>query len=376
MLTRLRYWLASRKRAGAPTAATDTSYFEDVVIASDQGMADFEQTLSDQDQSALDDSQRAADTDESASMSDQRGSDSDKASARRDQRSADKDHERMSPGTAADAVYKDTTSQRNRTMRDREAATSSRQLSVLERASAGIDRDQSADLRDKIADTRDVAAAERDRREAFEDRLTRERLGPEDKHLEHALKLSEELRDRSAIDRTRAAEDRARAAMDRRTAAEERRLARAELQSAQMDALTGAYMRDLGYLTLENEIVRTRRSEQEFVVAFVDVDGLKKFNDERGHAAGDDLLKTIVAIIRDQLRAYDPVVRVGGDEFLCGLVATDLVTARKRANDIGHAVGDAAASSVTIGLAELKPGDSLDELISRADADMYGHKAA
>jgi diguanylate cyclase (GGDEF)-like protein len=141
-----------------------------------------------------------------------------------------------------------------------------------------------------------------------------------------------------------------------------------------MDALTGAYMRDLGFLTLENEILRSKRSEQQFVVAFVDVDGLKQFNDKRGHAAGDDLLKKVVEVLRHQLRAYDPVVRVGGDEFLCGLVGTDMATARKRARDIETAVGVEAESSVTIGLASLGPDDSLDELISRADADMYGHK--
>jgi diguanylate cyclase (GGDEF)-like protein len=280
----------------------------------------------------------------------------------------------MPAGRQTDQTYKSTTNDRNKSEHEREIATTKRQLSVLQRASAGVDRDESADLRDRVAEARDKAAAARDRREAFEDGLMRMRLTPEDTHLETALIISQQLRERSAIDRKRAADDRARAAADRRTAAEERRLARAELQSAQMDALTGAYMRDLGYLTLENEIVRSRRSEQQFVVAFVDVDGLKEFNDERGHAAGDELLKTIVGVIRDQLRAYDPVVRVGGDEFLCGLVATNLTTARKRASDIGTAVGIAAAGSVTIGLAELLPNDSLDELISRADADMYGHK--
>jgi diguanylate cyclase (GGDEF)-like protein len=141
-----------------------------------------------------------------------------------------------------------------------------------------------------------------------------------------------------------------------------------------MDSLTGAYMRELGYLTLENEMVRSRRSEEHFVVAFVDVDNLKEFNDVQGHDAGDELLTKVVEVLRHELRAYDPVVRIGGDEFVCGLVATDMTTARKRATDIRVAIGAVAASSVTIGLAELEPEESLDELISRADADMYSHK--
>ncbi|MBI2691962.1 MAG: diguanylate cyclase [Solirubrobacterales bacterium] len=349
--------------------------FDDDLIESEQNVSDFEQTLSDADQTAADDMQHAADSDDAASISDQKGSDSDQAAADRDQESADKEHEQTPPGTAADKTYKRASQERTKSQQNREAASSARQLSVLERASAGVDRDESARVRDRVADARDKAAASRDRREAFEDALVRETIGPEDEHLRKALALSRELRERSAAARQRAADDRARAADDRRLAAEERRLARGELQSAQMDALTGAYMRDLGFLTLEHEILRSRRSEQQFVVAFIDVDGLKQLNDEQGHAAGDELLRKVVEVLRHQLRAYDPVVRVGGDEFICGLVNTDMATARKRAADIEIAVGAAAGSSITIGLAALEPDDSLDELISRADADMYGHKA-
>ncbi len=318
--------------------------------------------------------QLSADDDHSASLSDQRGSDSDQAAANRDQKSADLEHKLTSPGTEADKSYKRRTEERSKSELDREVASSTRQLSMLQRASAGVDRDESANVRDRVAEARDNAAAARDRREAYEDGLARERLGPNDTQLAAALALSQQLRERAAAARHRAAEDRARAAADRRAAAEERRLARAELQSAQMDSLTGAYMRDLGYMTLQNEITRSKRSEQRFVVAFIDVDGMKKLNDEKGHPAGDEHLKRVVEVLRHQLRAYDPVVRVGGDEFLCGLVATDLETARKRAEDITTAVTAVADTSVTIGLAELKPDDSLDELISRADEDMYGHK--
>lgn len=338
-------------------------------------MTDFEQTLSDQDQSISDREQADADLDAAASIADERGSASDQAAADRDQRSADRDHARSTPGSPEDdETYRQTSEERSQSELDREVASAKRQLGDLQRASAGFDRDESARVRDHVADARDRAAAARDRREEFEEEITRQALGPDDDHLRSALTLSHELRERSAAARKRAAEDRARAAEDRRLAAEERLHARAELHSAQMDALTGAYMRDLGYLTLENEIVRTRRSEQKFVVAFVDVDGLKQYNDQQGHAAGDELLKKVVAVLREQLRVYDPVVRVGGDEFLCGLVATDMATAQRRVSDIRSAVDAVAESSVTIGLASLGPDDSLDDLISRADADMYGRK--
>lgn len=374
MLDLVRSLFSSRKRTKPALPSSDPLVLDDDVIESEQSLSDFEQTLSDADQSASDRLQEAANKDDAASISDQRGSDSDQAAAHRDQLSADKYHESASPGTAADRAYLKSTEERSESEHQRAVASSKRQLSILHRESTAVDRDESARVRDRVASARDKAAASRDRREAFEDGLALESLGPDDDNLRKALALSQELRERSAAARKRAAEDRFRAAEDRRIAAEERRVARAQLQSAQMDPLTGAYMRDLGYLTLENEIVRTRRSEQQFVVAFVDVDGLKQLNDEQGHAAGDNLLKKVVEVLRHELRAYDPVVRVGGDEFLCGLVGTDMATARKRAADIRSAVGVAADSSVTIGLASLEPDDSLDELISRADADMYGHK--
>lgn len=370
----LRHRLNPFRRRTQSDKPADHIHFDGDVIESEQSVSDFDQTLADADQSSSDDMQAAADDDDLQSISDQRAADSDQASSRRDQRSADRAHAGTSRGTCADETYRQGTEDRAKSEHEREAASSRRQLSVLQRASAGVDRDEAARDRDRVADARDKAASARDRREAFEDGLARQALGPGDDNLRHALDLSRELRERSAAARQRAADDRTRAAVDRRQAAEERRVARAELQSAQMDALTGAYMRDLGYLTLENEILRSKRSEQQFVVAFVDVDGLKQFNDEQGHAAGDELLTKVVEVLRGQLRAYDPVVRVGGDEFLCGLVGTDLPTARKRATDIESAVGAAAAGSVTIGLASLQPEDSLDDLISRADADMYGHK--
>ena len=93
----------------------------------------------------------------------------------------------------------------------------------------------------------------------------------------------------------------------------------AELQRAHLDGLTGAFRREMGRLALRNEIDRARRADGKFVIAYIDVDGLKGVNDRNGHAAGDRVLRMLVATMRANLRSYDPIVRFGGDEFVCGI---------------------------------------------------------
>ena len=74
------------------------------------------------------------------------------------------------------------------------------------------------------------------------------------------------------------------------------------------------------------------------MLAFVDVDGLKAVNDRDGHAAGDRVLESVVRAIRTRLRSFDPVIRYGGDEFVCGLSGTDLAQAERRFDSIGIAI--------------------------------------
>jgi len=134
-------------------------------------------------------------------------------------------------------------------------------------------------------------------------------------------------------------------------------------------------MRDLGGIALRHEIDRSRRSGEPFVLAYIDVDGLKELNDSQGHAAGDELLQAVVDAVQSKLRSYDPVVRVGGDEFLCGFTNTELDVAERRVAEIRDAVEHGpAAGSVTVGLACLVENDTLEDLTARADADMYQHR--
>lgn len=175
--------------------------------------------------------------------------------------------------------------------------------------------------------------------------------------------------------RARAAADREQAARDRINAGHERARLEAELRSAHLDQLTGAYRREMRQLALSHEIDRARRSDGRFVLAFVDVDRLKAVNDRDGHAAGDRVLSSVVRIIRAKLRSFDPIVRYGGDEFVCGLTGTDVAEAERRFESIGIAIEADTRVGISVGFAELAAGDTADLLTERADEAMLEVKA-
>ena len=130
----------------------------------------------------------------------------------------------------------------------------------------------------------------------------------------------------------------------------------------------------MGRLALRNEIERARRSDGKFVIAFIDVDGLKGVNDRDGHAAGDRILRTLAATMRANLRAYDPIVRFGGDEFICGISSVDPGEVQHRIGVIDQSLRNATGVGITAGLASLTSNESLDELTARADAALIEAK--
>jgi diguanylate cyclase (GGDEF)-like protein len=148
----------------------------------------------------------------------------------------------------------------------------------------------------------------------------------------------------------------------------DRRQAQAELSRAYTDDLTGAYRRAAGVNALQLELDRARRSGESLVLAFVDVDGLKATNDQLGHRAGDARLRDVAHSMRSKLRSYEPIVRYGGDEFLCSLAGVSLASAKARFEEIELALdGRNHPGSMSVGLARLQPDETLTDLIDRAD---------
>jgi diguanylate cyclase (GGDEF)-like protein len=332
-----------------------------------------EQTISDLDQTASDADETNSDSDQTGSEQDQSASDHDSAQAAADQRTSDRDQiaadrERAThPAFDSHDAYDASRADRIAATLERVQTAKARAHTAGERSQSAVDRDETAHLRDLGAEARDRAAAQRDAAAA---RLDRDGLplSSADAARQHAA----DVRARAAAERARSAVDRGNAAADRTAAARDRQQAEEELKQALLDPLTGAYGRKLGMVALEREINRARHGTGRMVLAFTDVDNLKQLNDSQGHAAGDALLREVVAAIQAHLRSYDPVVRVGGDEFICALGDCTLADARRRFDEIQSTMRRTQpAASISVGFAPLCPGDTLKQLIAAADAALY-----
>jgi diguanylate cyclase (GGDEF)-like protein len=240
------------------------------------------------------------------------------------------------------------------------------------RLDAADDRDLSAELRDLAADDRDAAAAARELDTDPGD-------GPDATLLRAAAD-----RRWAAEDRLRAADDRARAAADRDLAALDRvELLRMHdehssvLHDAATDRLTGARVRALGLEEITRELVRASRTGSQLMLAFVDVDELDRVNDRSGYLAGDALLRLVGETLHAHLRPYDVIVRYGGDEFLCAMPHITAPEARARFQRIAHALAAVEAGhTLGFGLVQAHPGEPLEALIARADAELLKARPA
>jgi diguanylate cyclase (GGDEF)-like protein len=183
------------------------------------------------------------------------------------------------------------------------------------------------------------------------------------------------LRARAATQREMAARDREHAAEDRRQAALDRKAAAEELARQGIDHLTGTMRRQAGVAAMQREVDRTARTHDRLVAAFIDVDGLKAVNDDKGHAAGDELLQAVARCVKEQLRSYDLIARYGGDEFVCTISGYEIDGVRERFEVINEQLSLVLpGATISVGLAEREPDEPLKHLIDRADAVLRSSK--
>lgn len=133
-------------------------------------------------------------------------------------------------------------------------------------------------------------------------------------------------------------------------------LYRAATQSALRDPLTGTGNRIAMDQTLQREIDMARRHLQPLSLLMLDIDHFKQINDNYGHSAGDDVLKAVATLIKDQLRNVDMVFRFGGEEFLILLSNTSRDAAAMIGERLRYAAqaGEYSADGTLIGLTDRK----------------------
>ena len=147
------------------------------------------------------------------------------------------------------------------------------------------------------------------------------------------------------------------------------------------DALTGAYNRRGFDQRLDAELERAARYQQPLSVLLLDVDLFKQHNDAYGHAAGDEVLRTVVRLFQSQMRASDTAARQGGDEFAILLPNTAgegaLIMAERFRETVESAIWPGKPVTVTVGTATLPAGSEQGEkLLARADEALYAAKEA
>lgn len=141
------------------------------------------------------------------------------------------------------------------------------------------------------------------------------------------------------------------------------------------DPLTGLANRRLMDVELERNATRSRRYGAAFSVILIDIDHFKRFNDERGHMAGDRLLEDLSRLVSGSIREADLAVRYGGEELLIILPETGLTMAAHLAERLRCLVEANTPVTVSAGVASFsKDMKNIDELIKKADSALYTSK--
>ncbi|MEQ8859286.1 MAG: GGDEF domain-containing protein [Pseudomonadales bacterium] len=153
---------------------------------------------------------------------------------------------------------------------------------------------------------------------------------------------------------------------------------------AMRDDLTGLYNRRYVMEVLARQKALADRGHVGFTLCYCDLDHFKRINDRFGHQCGDDVLREFGALTGQVVRSVDFVARFGGEEFLLVLVDADAEEARRVAARLGDRTRALLVAphhpdfrlSVSVGIAEFTPGESLEDVIQRADRALYQAKSS
>lgn len=151
---------------------------------------------------------------------------------------------------------------------------------------------------------------------------------------------------------------------------------------AELDELTGLLNRRSIMQALDEEMVRTSRSNAPLTVALIDLDWFKRINDQYGHPTGDEVLRTFAITMFANIRSIDKFGRYGGEEFLLVLPDTSNDIAKRTLDRLRAIIADLDWSAISpgmmvtisAGIATLRPEEAPDSLLARADSALYKAK--
>lgn len=152
---------------------------------------------------------------------------------------------------------------------------------------------------------------------------------------------------------------------------------------AELDELTGSFNRRCIMRMLDEEIARAQRNKAPCSIALVDLDWFKRINDAHGHPTGDEVLRTFAITIFANIRNMDRFGRYGGEEFLLVLPGTTDDEAAHILNRLRTIIAELDWSAfspgmqvtLSAGVAMLRPDESADTFLARADSALYAAKA-
>ncbi len=171
------------------------------------------------------------------------------------------------------------------------------------------------------------------------------------------------------------------AEMERETAALRERV-RKERRAALIDTLTRIPNRLALEERLAQETARLKRFKEPLSLVVFDVDLFKRINDDYGHLAGDNALKSIAKLLASRIRETDFIARYGGEEFVLVMPGADLKAAAQVADKLRSAVersgfhfrGTPVQITVSGGVAQFKSGEEPAQVFERADKALYKAK--
>jgi hypothetical protein len=223
------------------------------------------------------------------------------------------------------------------------------------RTAAAARRDEAAEVRDSEANARDGVATTAD---------SAGRVSPRRQSAEHRD-------ERSARDREAAASDRIEAGLDRAQAATDRELADDGIANEVCDDLTGAMGSRFGLASLQREILRTERTDEALLVAFVEAVGHGEEGTESSQANRDRAFEIVAECVGDDLRDYDLMVRIAEHGLVCAQPGQSISRAAVRYREVALRLSRRPGGArMKVGLVACEAGDTFEALLDRADGSL------